>query len=171
MLLFAKDGFRPQVVLTTGSQSERTVVMQPETEVSLALPSCREHSTEAFPELELAKTPRIGVRRGGDVDFRGYAATYTKNPAVVEVLGSMTGIHVGGLNPTPDWVKGLSSLTVRSIRCGGMQWIDLRGVSEGGLLQSRWVGYGQGHVDYSKVSREAALAFDHAIDHGCCLCQ
>lgn len=40
-----------------------------------------------------------------------------------EVLGSMTGLHVSGLTPEPKWVEGLSSLTVRSIHCGGVQCV------------------------------------------------
>lgn len=79
----------------------------------------------------------------------------------------MTGVHVGGLTPAPAWVGGLSGFSVGTIGCGGVQWIDLRGSSAGGL-ESRWVGYGLSFLQYSKVPPDAARAFDRAIEGGCC---
>ena len=117
-----------------------------------------------LPELEVKKTPQVHLTRGRDVEFVTYIATFTKSG---EELASMTGIHAGGLTPAPDWVKGLSSFTVRGIDCGDVQWIDLRGASEGGL-RSRWVGYAFSSAQYSRVAEEAAQAFDRAIDNGCC---
>jgi hypothetical protein len=167
-LLLAKDGFRPEIVRATGTErdNELNVVMRPEPD-ALSLPSCKGRGQPVLPELELAKSPRVQVKRGGEVDFIGYTATYHKNGRAPAMLESMTGIHVGAPAPLPHWVEGLSSLIVRSIRCGGVQWIDLRGVSNGGL-RSRWVGYGQSYVAYSKVPTEAANIFDRAIDNGCC---
>jgi hypothetical protein len=164
-LLLAKDGFRPEIISTTGTETdgELSVLLHPESEM-VNLRRCRRQRHGSLPELELGRTPQVHVKRGGDVDFTAYAATYTTSG---EVLRSMTGLHVAGLTPTPDWAKGLSSFTVRSIKCGGVQWIDLRGVSSDGL-RSRWVGWAASHLEYSKVSKSAALAFDRAIDHGCC---
>jgi hypothetical protein len=131
-LLLARDGFRPEILLTTGIETdgEIRVVMRREPD-ALSLGSCKQQESGPLPELELAKTVNVQVKRGGDVDFVGYTATYTKNGEAAATLGSMTGLHIGGLTPTPDWVRGLSSFTVRSIKCGEVHWIDLRGVSEG----------------------------------------
>jgi hypothetical protein len=168
-LLLSKDGFRPEIRLTAGTekQGELTVVMQPAPDASLKLPSCERQGAGPLRELKLGTTGKLHVKSGGGADFVGYSATYAKNRATAAVLSSMTGIHVAGLTPTPDWVRGLSSFTLRTIECGGVQWTDLRGVSETGL-QSRWVGYSLSHLEYSKVSPEAARAFDSAIDNGCC---
>jgi len=167
-LLFDKDGFRPEIRLTTGSEGpdDMSVVLEPEARAALNLRSCRRRGGCPFCELELAKAPGLQIARGGDVDFAAYYATYKRGGFFGE-LGSMTGVHVGGLTPTPAWVAGLSSFTVRSLRCGGDQWIDLRGVSPQGL-ESRWVGYAVGHVEYSNVPTPVARIFDKAIDGGCC---
>lgn len=163
-----KDGFRPEIRSVTGSEgtTELNVPLEPESGVSPSLRSCRSQRPGPLRELELGSARGLELKRGGDVDFTGYAAKYKANGSVAS-LTSMTGIHVSGLTPTPDWVAGLSAFTVRAVRCGGFQWIDLRGVSAGGL-QSRWIGYAFGHVEYSKVPLGAARRFDDAIDRGCC---
>jgi len=106
------------------------------------------------------------MKRWHGVESHGYYARYERDGFVAE-LSSETGVHVGGLSPRPAWVAGLSSFTIRSLRCGGEQWIDLRGVTETGLESTRWVG-GIGFVEYSKVPGPVARAFDKAIDNGCC---
>jgi len=165
-LLFVKDGLQPQVRQVTGGEGELNLVMQPTSGSSISLGTCEQQSRAQLPEIELARNHGIRIRRGGDVDFVAYAATYTAKGASA-VLTSMTGIHVAGLTPEPGWVVGLSQFTVGSITCGGVQWIDLRGTSGSGL-ESRWIGYGLSHLAYSKVPTEAAHAFDRAIERGCC---
>jgi hypothetical protein len=166
-LLLFKGGFRPQIRLTTGSEGldGTSVVIEPEPRAALNLRSCGRH-VGLLPELRPARVPGLQLRRAGDVDFAGYYATY-KHDGVLGDLSSMTGIHVGGETPTPDWVAGLSSFTVRSLMCGGDQWFDLRGATETGL-QSRWIGEGGSHVEYSKVPAPVAKVLDKALDNGCC---
>jgi len=167
-LLLAKDGFQPRIVTTSGTErpGELRVIMEPSHEASLSIGSCKRQWPGPLRELEIRRAAQLRVTRGGDVDFRGYSATYVKDRTPFS-LSSMTGMHVSGLTPTPDWVAGLSGLSVRSIKCGGFEWIDLRGVSALGL-ESRWVGYSFGHLEYSKVPGNAARVFDAAIDNGCC---
>ena len=98
--------------------------------------------------------------------FFGYDATYDHGGSRWH-LSSNTGIYVRGLTPQPDWVAGLLSLTVRSLRCGEDQWVDLRGVSDAGM-KSRWIGYAFSHVEYSKVPPQVASVFDKAIDRASC---
>lgn len=168
-LLLAKDGFLPELVHTNSAESggRINVVMRPETEPSLILPSCGQGRGEVFRELELAKRRSIRVTRGGDVDYICYSATY-RAKGLTAVLGSSAGIYISGLAPSPEWLRGLSSLSLRSINCGGKQWIDLRGVSEGSGQESRWIGYAMSYVEYSNLPTEAARAFDIAIERGCC---
>ncbi len=168
-LLLARDGYTPEIIATTGSErdGEQTVTMRRDTDAALNIRACRRPGTGLFPELELEPASNVKVKHGGEVDFAGYTATYRANGKPSGVLASMTGVHVAGLTLTPDWVKGLSSLTVGSVKCGAVQEIDLRGVSEGGL-RSRWIGYAFGYAEYSRVPEKVAAAFDRAIDHGCC---
>jgi hypothetical protein len=165
-LMFAKDGFRPQVREVTGTDNELNVVMTPAAGRSARLGDCNRRSDVTFPEIRVAKTHGILLKRETGTDFVGYTATY-RSKRVAAVLSSMTGIHVAGLTPTPTWAEGLSRFTVGSLTCGGVQWIDLRGFSGEGL-ESRWIGYGLGHLEYSKAPAEAARAFDSAIERGCC---
>jgi hypothetical protein len=166
-LLFFKGGFRPLIRATTGSEGLDgiSVVLEPEPRAALNLRSCRRH-VGLLPELQPARVPGLQLRRAGDVDFAGYYATY-KHDGFLGELSSMTGIHVGGETPTPEWVAGLSSFTVRSLTCGGDQWFDLRGATETGL-ESRWIGEGGSHVEYSKVPAPVAKVLDKALDNGCC---
>jgi hypothetical protein len=172
-LLFTKEGFRSQIRVTTGFErpEELSVLLALESDSRRVLPSCKnqkeQESSTSLRELKLKRTHDIQLKKGGDVDFVGYAATYTID-GIVASLASMTGIHVAGLSPNPDWTKGITEFTVSNFTCGGYQWIDLRGTSEDGL-QSRWVGYALSYVEYSKVPSEAARAFDDAIDSGCCV--
>jgi hypothetical protein len=164
-LLLTKDDFRPEIISTTGAGTdpELGVVLHPEPNTA-NLRCCMRQRHGLLPEFELGKTSQVEVKHDGGADFVAYTASITTTG---EVLKSVTGLHVAGLTPTPDWAKGLSSLTVRSIKCGGVQWIDLRGVSDDGL-GSRWIGWGASQLEYSKVSKKAALLFDRAIDKGCC---
>ena len=166
ILLVAKNGFRPEVVPVTGAKGELNLVILPESGRSVSLGICKRRTENPFPEIEIAKMHGIIVKRETGVDFIGYAATYAAN-GTAAVLSSMTGIHVAGLTPAPAWVEGLSGFTVRTVKCGGEEWIDVRGTSSAGL-ESRWIGYALSHLAYSKVSGEAARAFDLAIEGGCC---
>lgn len=168
-LLFVKEGFRPEIRMTTASEApgELSVVLTPEQEPARSLPLCYRHGRDAtIHEFEVARVRGLKVIRCRDVDYVEYSATYTGGGSVAR-LSSMTGILVGGLTPTPEWVTGLRSLTVRSIKCGYDGWFDLRGVSAEGL-ESRWVGYSFAHVEYSKIPWAIARYFDKAIDKGCC---
>lgn len=78
----------------------------------------------------------------------------------------MSGVHAGGLTPTSDWAKGLSSVAVRSFKCEDDTWLDGGGKTEKGGW-SRWVGYPLAYVEYSDVPRAVATVFDKAIDSGC----
>ena len=166
-LLFFKPGFRPQIRVTTGSEGIEglTVVLEPEARADLNLRPCTGHRWP-LPELRAAKVRGLEVRRGRNIEYASYDATY-KYGGSVRYLSSRTGIHQSCLTPTPGWVAGLSSFTVRSLSCGGDQWFDLHGVTETGL-ESRWVGDGGGCVEYSKVPALVARVFDQAIDNGCC---
>lgn len=166
-LLFDKDGFRPQIRLTTGSEGadELSVVMVHEVSGALNLRSCRRQREFSLCEIELPKVPGLRIERWHGVESHGYNAKYKQDGFLGE-LTSETGVHVGGMSPKPEWVAGLSSFTVRSLRCGCETRFDLRGTTQAGL-QSRWVG-GFGFVEYSKVPGAVARAFDKAIDNGCC---
>lgn len=166
-LLFVRDGFQPEIRLVTGADDDRelSVVLEPEQAAALTLRSCGLLGA-ALREIEPAKVRGLKLKHGGDVDFTAYAADYSYGRSVWH-LTSMTGIHAGGLTPTPDWVAGISSFTVRSLKCGGEQWFDLRGASVEGR-ESRWVSEGLSHVEYSNVPTPVARVFDKAIDNGCC---
>ena len=103
-LLLVKDNFRPQIILTTGTETDRklSIVLHPESDMA-SLRNCRRQGHGLLPEIELGQTPQVHLMRGREVDFVAYTATYTKSG---EVLGSMTGLHVAGLTPAPNWVKG-----------------------------------------------------------------
>ena len=168
-LLFVKEGFRPEIRMTTGSEApgELSVVLTPEHEPARSLPLCYRHGRDAtIHEFEVARVRGLKVIRRRDADYVEYSASHTDRGAVAR-LSSMTGIHVGGLTPTPEWVAGLGSLTVRSLKCGDDEWFDLCGVSAEGL-ESRWVSYAFAHVEYSRSPSAAARYFDKAIDKGCC---
>jgi hypothetical protein len=167
-LLFVKDGFRPEIRVTGGSEAggELFVVLQPEDKPARSLPFCYRHGQNTIHELELGGVRGVQVRRNRDADYVEYSATYDYGGRVVR-LSSMSGIHVAGLTPTTEWLRGLESLTVRSLRVGDDQWFDLRGTSAEGL-ESRWVGYAFAHVEYSRVPPPVARVFDKAIDNGCC---
>ena len=167
-LLFLKDGFRPEIRALTGSENsgDVSVVLEPEPKAALTLRPCRRQGGNPLAELEPASTRGVHLKRGGDVDFGAYDATYSYGGSIWD-CGSMTGIHVQGLTPSPAWVAGVSSLTVRSLKCGDYQWFDLRGTSAEGRI-SRWIGYSFSHVEYSKVPPEVSRVFDKAIDTGCC---
>jgi hypothetical protein len=166
-LLFYKGGFRPQIRVTTGSEGtdDLSVLLDHEAVAAVSLRFCRRQRGCPLCEIEPFKVPGLRIKRIHNIEYDGYDATY-RHGGSCGVLSSVTGVHVGGLSPTPAWVAGLSSFTVRSVRCGGEQWFDLRGVTEAGL-ESRWVG-GAGYVEYSKVPGPVARAFDKAIDNGCC---
>lgn len=167
-LLFAKDGFMPKIWTTSASKGlgDLSIVMDLEPAGTISLRSCGRLGSGPLRELEPATTHGMQATRRSGSDFIAYSAKYITGGSVVFVSGS-TGIHVAGLTPTPDWVAGLSSFTVRAFRCGGFQWIDLRGVSSQGL-QSRWVGYPFGDLAYSRIPATAAGVLDKAIDNGCC---
>jgi len=167
-LLFYKDGFRPQIRVTTGAEDADglSVVLEREASAALILRSCGRQRGCPLCEIELSRVRGLRMKRWHGVESHGYYARYERDGFVAE-LSSETGVHVGGLSPRPAWVAGLSSFTIRSLRCGGEQWIDLRGVTETGLESTRWVG-GIGFVEYSKVPGPVARAFDKAIDNGCC---
>jgi len=128
---------------------------------------CQRQGGGFLVEIEPAMAHKLDLKRGGDVDFVAYVATY-RSRAVAAKLSSMTGLHVSGLRPAAEWIDSISALTVQSLSCGDVQWIDLRGISGAGL-ESRWLGYPHGYVQYSRVTKEAAQVFDSAIDGGCCL--
>jgi hypothetical protein len=165
-VLFEKAGFVPEIRLITPSEEKELEVTLRLTPEIPTLESCKQMSAGPIRELRAAKSRSLQIRDFRDVDFVGYSATYSAQGSTAQ-LSSVTGIFNPGLTPPPDWVSGLSSFTVRGIRCGGEQWVDLRGESAEGL-KSRWVGYPLSHVAYSKVSAQAARALDAAIDNGCC---
>jgi hypothetical protein len=164
-LLFAREGSGPEIRMVAGTEPELSQIMLPLSDTPASLSPCRDRGQGLLIEIDLAKVPSLVVKRGGDVDFFGYTATYTAKGATA-ILSSMTGMHIAGLTPTPDWVKGISSFTVQSLKCGSVQWIDLRGVSGAGF-ESRWIGFPQGFLEYSNVPSEAARTFDHAIGGAC----
>ena len=166
-ILFLKDGFSPQIRMISGSEdlNSLSVVLEPESKTALKLRSCRRERW-LLPELDPAKVRGLQFRRHPNIEYASYSATY-KYGGSVAYLSSMTGIHVGGLTPTPEWVAGLSAFTVRSLMCGGTQWFDLRGATDT-ALQSRWVGTAGSHVECSKVPAPVAQVLDKAIDNGCC---
>jgi hypothetical protein len=166
-LLFAGQGLRPEIRMMAGTDTESSLTMLPLSDTPASVSLCRDRGQGPLIEIELAKIPSLVVKRGGDVDFFGYTAAYTAKGATA-ILSSMTGMHAAGLTPTPDWVKGISSFSVQSLRCGKVQWIDLRGASGAGL-ESRWIGYPQGQLEYTRVPSEAARTFDRAIGAGCCM--
>jgi hypothetical protein len=141
-------------------------VLQPEPEATATLRSCTRQQGAPAPGLEIGRARGIRLKHSHDVDFTAFDAQYVYQGAVWG-LSSMTGVLVGGWNPAPDWVAGLSAFAIRSIKCGEYRWFDLRGTSADGLL-SRWVGYGFSYVEYSKVPPPVARVFDKAIDTGCC---
>jgi hypothetical protein len=167
-LLFVKDGFRPEIRVITSSEDNGglSVVLEPEPKAAVILPSCKLQGGSPLLELQPARFRGVQLKRGGDVDFGAYDATYRYGGSVWD-FRSMTGIHVQGVIPTPEWAAGLSSFTVRSLKCGDYQWFDLRGTSASGH-ESRWVGYSCSHVEYSNVPSPVARVFDKAIDNGCC---
>ena len=163
-LLLYKDGFRPQVIAVSGSEerSGLSVVLAADPKPNLVLRSCK-GGTALIPEIEPAGMGGVRLRRGGDADFSSYTATYMYGGSEWN-FSSMTGAHVDGIAPGPEWVAGLSSFTVRSLKCARAYWFDLRGVTADGL-ESRWLGY-IGFVEYSKVPPAVARMFDKAIDTG-----
>jgi hypothetical protein len=165
-LLFYRDGYRPEVRVVSGSQDsgDLSVILQPEPKAALTLRLCGRKGVP-IRELEPAGVHGLHVKRSHDVDFVSYDAAYSYGGSEW-YLSSMTGVHVGGMIPRPEWARELSSFTVRTLKCGDYQWYDLRGISPQGL-ESRWLG-SVGYVEYSNVPPPVARVFDKAIDHGCC---
>jgi hypothetical protein len=168
VMLFYKQGLRPEVrdISASDAGSNLSVVLRPESAATLNLRLCRRQTANPIHQLEIARVQGIRLRRAGDVDFASYSGAFRFNGAVSYISG-MSGVHVGGLTPTPDWARGISSVTIRSFWCGEDGWLDLRGKSAGGG-ESRWIGYPFAFVEYSNVPSPVANLFDKAIDHGCC---
>ena len=112
VLLFTKEGFRSQLRATTGSErpDELSVQLEVESDPRRVLARCDNReagSSNPLRVLKLRKSSGIQVKKGGDVDFTSYAATYTRH-GLAALLSSQTGPLTRGLSPTPDWTKGLS---------------------------------------------------------------
>jgi hypothetical protein len=167
-LLFVKDGFRPalRTITSTKEDGQISVVLDPEPSAALKLPLCQRHGIIPIREVVSKNMRHIILTPGKNVDFSSYVAYYEHKGSEL-YFASMAGVHVAGETPTPEWVAGVTSLSVRSMKCGDSLGFDLRG-STGLGVASRWIGLPGSHVEYSRIPSSVARIFDEAIDGGCC---